>query len=229
MPNGIPESALIPNIIALCVSILIFIIPVKLILIGCCFDEETQLPTEYEEERIAFSTEYDRLNPVTQEEAAVEYHKYCEKYAENFKKLSAEKQAKLAKKKKNNEAKGQLNNMHQQSSQPPALGKMGGQNTANLFAGLIQPQQQQQINPYQLFGAFNHPQQRQAPAPAANPLGALIPPPQPQRSSAIHVMPQAQNNAFAAMFAPQPQPMMGGMQPMMNPMNQMFGPGSRMY
>ena len=39
MPDGIPDEALIPNIIALCISILIIIVPIKLILIGCFFEE----------------------------------------------------------------------------------------------------------------------------------------------------------------------------------------------
>jgi len=115
-------------------------------------------------------------------------------------------------------------------NQQNTLGNIGGKNTANLFAGLIQPQQQQ-ISPFQLLGAMHQQPKRPgpgpAPGPAINPLGALMGPPQPQsmNPSPIHVGPQPQNNAFAAMFAPQAQPMMGGMQPKMNPMNQMFGGG----
>ena len=71
MPGGIPEEAIIPNLIALGFSVLIFIVPMKLIIIGCFFDEEAAKPTVYEEERITFSTEYDRLNPTTQEEATI--------------------------------------------------------------------------------------------------------------------------------------------------------------
>lgn len=67
MPGGIPEEAVIPNMIALGISVLIFLVPMKLILIGCFFDDKEAKCTMYEDDRITFSTEYDRLNPSTQE------------------------------------------------------------------------------------------------------------------------------------------------------------------
>ena len=39
MPDGIPDNAIIPNIVAVCISVLIFVVPIKVILIGCCFEE----------------------------------------------------------------------------------------------------------------------------------------------------------------------------------------------
>lgn len=152
--------------------------------------------------------------------------------------MSAEKQAQIALKRKKNNEKGQLNNMHQQHM--PSMREIGGSNTASLFAGMIQPQQSA-INPYNVFNAFQH--QHPAPPPQGGMIGGMMPP-SSQKSIAQNIPQQNPNNAFAAMFAPQPahNPMnsgmggmggmgamggmggmgaMGGM--MMNPMNQMYG------
>jgi hypothetical protein len=56
MPGGIPEDAIIPNLIALGLSILIIIVPLKLILVACFFQDEDPKPTIYNEERITFSS-----------------------------------------------------------------------------------------------------------------------------------------------------------------------------
>ena len=88
MPGGIPEEAIIPNAIALVLSFLLYIVPFKTILIGCFFKEDTKPLCHYEEDRITFSSEYDRLNPATMEEALLGYQKYAEGYADVFKKMS---------------------------------------------------------------------------------------------------------------------------------------------
>lgn len=65
-PEGTPKSALLPNLVALGISCLIFIIPTNLIM-SCFFDEEKAVATFYDKERIFFPSEYDRLNPDTYE------------------------------------------------------------------------------------------------------------------------------------------------------------------
>lgn len=67
LSGGIPEEAIVPNLVALGLSFLIVVVPMKLILIGCLFDNESIKPASYDEDRITFSTEYDRLNPTTME------------------------------------------------------------------------------------------------------------------------------------------------------------------
>ena len=47
-PDGIPAKALIPNLIALGVSIFIFFMPLKTIIIGTCFSEEYEVCKKYE-------------------------------------------------------------------------------------------------------------------------------------------------------------------------------------
>jgi hypothetical protein len=120
--------------------------------------------------------------------------------------------------------------MNQGSNLPPSFGGIGGQNTANLFAGLIQPQQAAP-SPYQIFNAFHHAPGQQQSQPAANPLMGMMggmgggAPTQQQQ---VRPVAQPQTNAFAAMFgapgggAPGMGGMMGGPRPM-NPMMGMMG------
>ena len=233
MPNGIPENALIPNLITLGFSVLIFVVPIKVILITCFFDEETKKPSAYEEERITFSTEYDRLNPTTQEEATQEYHKYCQNYAENFKKFSAEKQAEIARKKKRNNEIGQLNNHHGGNQPAGSLRNIGGHNAANFLSGFVQQPQQQAPNPMMAAFAGGMPKQQPMPGPG---LGALVPGPQVNPMPQPNMMNQGRAPAYSALFAAPANPMMGmmGMGGMgmgapqggyLNPMAQMYGGG----
>lgn len=70
LPDGFLNStALIPNLIAVGISVLIVILPLNTIVMGCCFSDKIVKVSKYEEERISFSSEYDRMNPSTQEEA----------------------------------------------------------------------------------------------------------------------------------------------------------------
>ena len=135
--------------------------------------------------------------------------------------MTTEKQAQIASKKKKNDERGQLNMNQAAGGQFNAFAGLGGQNTANLFAGLIQPQMGAP-NPYQAFNAFHHaPGDQQQQQPQANPLmgmmGGMAQAPQPQQQQKVG--PQAQTNAFAALFggaAPGTGPaQMGGMGGMM--------------
>lgn len=212
LPEGFPKSAIVPNLIALGFSILLIIVPIKPILMGCFFDEDSAALTYYEENRITFSSEYDRLNPSTQEEGLKEYQEFSVKFAENYKKLSAEKQKELAKKKINNDQKGQLNQFTQVNhNQGFNFGMFGGQNTANVFANLIQ---QSAPNSHHLIPQANHhaaPQLHQQASIQKQGNSQVAPYPQAQA--------QAQPNPFAALFGggvqPQPQAIapvpMGGM------------------
>ncbi len=47
LPNGIPEKAIIPNLIALGFSVLLILVPFKAILMGCLFDEDSATLTKY--------------------------------------------------------------------------------------------------------------------------------------------------------------------------------------
>ncbi len=64
MPNGIPKESLLPNLIALGVSILMFLMPYRAIL-ALCSDETVSANLVFSEKRIILSSEYDRLNPTT--------------------------------------------------------------------------------------------------------------------------------------------------------------------
>jgi len=56
LPGGIPERAILPNLIALGISVIIVVLPIKLILVGCFFKDETVKLTCYEDYRIIFSS-----------------------------------------------------------------------------------------------------------------------------------------------------------------------------
>ena len=67
-PNGFPEEALLPNLICVGLSAILVFIPLHTIIFGVCFSEEYDPIKKYSEERFLFPSEYDRLNPTTQEE-----------------------------------------------------------------------------------------------------------------------------------------------------------------
>lgn len=128
--------------------------------------------------------------------------------------MSAEKQAEIARKKKKNNEKGQLNQHHGGNQPAGSLKTIGGNNAANLFSGLIQQPQAQQFNPMMAL-AGGVPQQRpQQPMPAPG-LGALVPGPQvnpmPNPMMMQQPRPAVANPAFSALFAAPANPMMGGM------------------
>ena len=39
LPDGIPDNAIIPNIVAIVISVLVFVVPIKLILLACFFND----------------------------------------------------------------------------------------------------------------------------------------------------------------------------------------------
>lgn len=65
-PNGIPPEAIVPNLIALGLSVILFIIPFNSIIVGLCMSESAEKPTLFDDDRIFMPSEYDRLNPDTQ-------------------------------------------------------------------------------------------------------------------------------------------------------------------
>lgn len=67
-PNGIPREAILPNLVALGIALFLFILPMNTIIIGTCFSDSLEQTKKYQNERILFPSEYDRLNPSTQEE-----------------------------------------------------------------------------------------------------------------------------------------------------------------
>jgi hypothetical protein len=66
-PGGIPAAALVPNLIALGLSVIIYCIPYNTIIMGSCFSDNYEMNKKFDDERIIFPSEYDRLNPSTQQ------------------------------------------------------------------------------------------------------------------------------------------------------------------
>lgn len=83
LPEGIPKDALIPNLIALGVSILMVIMPYNQILRLCTGDDQS-LNKEYLKNRILLPSEYDRLNPTTSKDGLADFQKF---YEEEMKKI----------------------------------------------------------------------------------------------------------------------------------------------
>ena len=55
LPDGIPESALVPNLIAVVVGVIMFILPYRSIF-NLVFEDENAVCHEYEKSRILFSS-----------------------------------------------------------------------------------------------------------------------------------------------------------------------------
>lgn len=91
-PNGIPPEAILPNLVAVGMSIIVFLIPMNTIIYGSCFSSNYQTVKKYHDERIFFPSEYDRLNPSTQKEGIEEYNSYMVKKMEELKGAPKEKQ-----------------------------------------------------------------------------------------------------------------------------------------
>lgn len=68
MPGGIPQEALLPNLIALGIGVLTFLLPYRAI-IALCEDEIPGANMKFDEKRIILSSEYDRFNPTTSADA----------------------------------------------------------------------------------------------------------------------------------------------------------------
>lgn len=87
-PNGIPREAILPNLVAMGLSVLLYVLPMNTIIIGCFFQDEVEKPTTFDEYRLFLPSEYDRLNPTTQEEGLEDYRKYMERKKEEMKNYS---------------------------------------------------------------------------------------------------------------------------------------------
>lgn len=71
-PDGFPEEALVPNLIALGISVVMALLPYRAIF-TLMFEEEQVLCLEYDKNRILLPSEYDRLNPSTAKEGYKDY------------------------------------------------------------------------------------------------------------------------------------------------------------
>ncbi len=49
LPDGVPASSLVPNLVALGISILIIILPLDTIVMGCCFSDRIIKVAKYED------------------------------------------------------------------------------------------------------------------------------------------------------------------------------------
>lgn len=79
-PNGIPPEAIVPNLLAVLFSVLLIIVPINPIILSCCIDENAVVKcTQYEDDRLFFPTEYDRINPSTAEQGISEFKSYMER------------------------------------------------------------------------------------------------------------------------------------------------------
>lgn len=92
-PNGIPKEALLPNIIAAVLSGLLLVLPINTIILACVGDNENVKVTQYEEDRLFFPTEYDRINPSTAIQGINEYKAYMQQKSSEIAKKSKEEQA----------------------------------------------------------------------------------------------------------------------------------------
>ena len=73
-----------PNLIASIIAFIIFLIPYRFIVIRC-MGENVEDNMFYEENRIFFPSEYDRLNPETSKAAVEEYIEFVNTYKNNLK------------------------------------------------------------------------------------------------------------------------------------------------
>ena len=88
-----PER-LIPNIIAVGLSAVIFLLPYRLIF-EFVFSDEIELEMEYENNKIYLPSEYDRLNPSTSEKAIKAHMDYIENYKNSLENKSEEEKKKI--------------------------------------------------------------------------------------------------------------------------------------
>lgn len=53
-PGGFPPQALLPNLVAVGISLLLYVIPYNTIILGSCFSDNLQKSKKYDDERIIF-------------------------------------------------------------------------------------------------------------------------------------------------------------------------------
>lgn len=106
LPGGAPENALLPNLIALGVSVLTALLPYRAIF-TLAFEDEQTVCLEYQKSRILLSSEYDRLNPNTAKEGLQDYMNFIEKEQERMKNASDDEKKELFAKLAKQQARGQ--------------------------------------------------------------------------------------------------------------------------
>ena len=94
-PEGIPKYALLPNLIALGISVLMALIPYRAFL-ASCFDDDGQICHEFKKCRMILPSEYDRLNPVTSAKGFEDYMNFIKSEEERYKNASEEEKKKMA-------------------------------------------------------------------------------------------------------------------------------------
>jgi hypothetical protein len=202
-PAGIPKEALLPNIIAAVFAGLLLVLPITPIILSCCIDANAVVKlTNYEDDRLFFPSEYDRVNPSTSLEGISDYKAFMQRKESEISKKSKKEQEEIMRKKRNGWQRGALNQ---------AI-------THNVFAANPQIQNQAALNLGYLFASNQNNLMPSPPPPPPNrnnpPMGGI------NNMGAVH--PEMGMNPMAYDM----NPMGYGMNPMgygMNPMgmNQM--------
>ena len=68
-PQGMVNRGLVPNIVCLCLSLILFLFPYDLVFSQMYENEEVDAVRKFEDYRIFLPSEYDRLNPATSEKS----------------------------------------------------------------------------------------------------------------------------------------------------------------
>ena len=95
-PDGTPRSAIVPNIVALVISIIMFLLPYRAIFVAVFESEaDDDACLEFVKNRMMLSSEYDRANPSTAEEGFKDYMKFIGAEEERYNNASAEEKKKI--------------------------------------------------------------------------------------------------------------------------------------
>jgi hypothetical protein len=207
IPDGTPRESMIPNLIAIGISIVMFIIPLEAIC-NCCINEDERANAEliYEKERIFFTTEYDRRNPATLKAGYEDYVKYLQDIKNKIDSKSTDASTTVS-----DDVKNQFNDIFmKQALQTQTPGFSGG----NLFFaeggfGGGGNRQQSAVNPFALMQlATAQPQMQQMPPPMFNPAAMMFnQQPRQMHPSQNQVYPQPPPTTIphnAPMMPPQP-------------------------
>ena len=82
-PEGVPKRGFIANIVCLCLSVLIFLLPYEAIFRSIFSDMEDS-EMKFHEYRVYLPSEYDRLNPATSKAAIREFMGYVKEYRKSL-------------------------------------------------------------------------------------------------------------------------------------------------
>ena len=90
-PDGTPRKAIVPNIVALVISFVMFILPYRAIFMKVFEDEDdNDHCLEFSKNRMLLSSEYDRANPSTSTEGFADYMKFIEAEQKRYENASEE-------------------------------------------------------------------------------------------------------------------------------------------